>query len=77
MTYQAPIKDMQFVLNNLVGIDSFAEMPAFEDTSADLAAAMLTEGSRYFNDRLAPNNWDSNLEGARLDAGVELGHRLR
>ena len=39
MTYQAPIKDMQFVLNNLVGIDSFAAMPAFEDTSADLAAA--------------------------------------
>ena len=70
MTYQAPIKDMQFVLNNLVGIDSFAAMPAFEDTSADLAAAMLTEGSRYFNDRLAPNNWDSNLEGARLENGV-------
>ena len=70
MTYQAPIKDMQFVLNNLVGIDGFAQMPAFADTSAELASAMLNEGSRYFNERLAPNNWDANLEGARLENGV-------
>ncbi len=70
MTYQAPIKDMQFVLNNLVGIDGFAQMPAFADTSAELASTMLNEGSRYFNERLAPNNWDANLEGARLENGV-------
>ena len=70
MTYQAPIKDMQFVLNNLVSIDGFAQMPAFADTSAELAGAMLNEGSRYFNERLAPNNWDANLEGARLENGV-------
>ena len=70
MTYVAPIKDMQFLLDNLVGLDDFSAMPEFTETSSDLAWTLLTEGSRYFNDQLAPTNWDANLEGSKLENGV-------
>ena len=69
MTYAAPIKDMKFVLSNLVKIDSFGQMPAFEDTNYELAADMLDGGSRYFDEQLAPTNWDTNLEGVKLENG--------
>ncbi|NIZ85544.1 hypothetical protein DL569_27085, partial [Escherichia coli] len=35
MTYQAPVKDMLFVMNELAGLDSVAKLPGFEDATAD------------------------------------------
>ena len=37
MTYQAPVKDMLFVMNELAGLDNVAKLPGFEDATADTA----------------------------------------
>ena len=33
--YQAPLADMQFVMNELAGLDAIATLPGYEDVSAD------------------------------------------
>ncbi|MDP2810612.1 MAG: acyl-CoA dehydrogenase N-terminal domain-containing protein, partial [Rhodocyclaceae bacterium] len=42
-TYTAPLKDMQFVLTELAGIDKVAALPGCEEATADVVAAILDE----------------------------------
>jgi hypothetical protein len=35
MTYQAPVKDMLFVLNHLAGLPQVAALPGFEEATPD------------------------------------------
>ncbi len=39
--YNAPIKDMQFILNELIDMDALAAHPGFEDVSSDLVVTQL------------------------------------
>jgi hypothetical protein len=56
MTYQAPVKDMLFVLNHLAGLPEVAALPGFEEATPDTARAVLEESARYAADVLAPLN---------------------
>ena len=40
-TYTAPLKDMQFVLTELAGIDKVAALPGYEEAAADVVEAIL------------------------------------
>lgn len=61
MTYQVPVKDMLFVVNELAGLDNVAKLPGFEDTTADMTQAMLEEDVRSTGEVVAP----LNVEGDR------------
>ena len=39
--YYAPIQDMQFVIDEIAGLDAIAKLPNFEDATPDLVAAVL------------------------------------
>lgn len=41
--YNAPIRDMQFVMRELAGLDEVMQLPGNEEVSADLADAILEE----------------------------------
>ena len=41
MPYQAPVKDMLFVLNHLAGLPAVAALPGFEEATPDTAQAVL------------------------------------
>jgi len=60
MSYQAPIKDMLFVMNELAGLDQIAKIEGFEDYGIETAAAVLEESGKFCSEVLAPLNWEGD-----------------
>ncbi len=54
-SYQAPLRDMQFVLRELAEIDEVAKLPGFEDTS-DVLDSILEEAGTFASEVLDPLN---------------------
>ncbi|MDD5176553.1 MAG: acyl-CoA dehydrogenase [Sterolibacterium sp.] len=65
-TYTPPLKDMQFVLRELAGIEHVAQLPGYEDAAPDLVEAILEEAGKFASGVLAPLNWSGDQEGARF-----------
>ena len=56
MDYQAPLKDMQFVLNELAGLNEINALPGCEDATPETVDAVLEENARFCSQVLAPLN---------------------
>jgi len=63
--YIAPVRDMQFVLRELAGLEQVAQLPGCEEATPDLVDAILEEASRFAGEVLSPLNWPGDQEGAR------------
>ncbi|VVE48847.1 3-methylmercaptopropionyl-CoA dehydrogenase [Pandoraea communis] len=70
MSYQAPIKDMQFVMNELADLTSIAALPGYEDASPELAQAVLEEAARFNQEVLAPLNVIGDQQPSTWKDGV-------
>jgi len=68
-TYRAPVRDMQFVLNELAGLKSLAALPGYEEVTPELAEAVLEEAARLASEVLAPLNKPGDERGASLTQG--------
>ena len=62
--YRAPLKDLSFVLNELLGPQPLSGCPAHADYSADLAESVLSESARLAEDVLDPINRGADQDGA-------------
>ncbi len=62
MTYQAPVKDMLFVLNHLAGLPQVAALPQYAEATPDTAQAVLEEAATFAGDVLAPLNHPADRE---------------
>jgi len=62
MTYRAPLKDMLFVLNELVDINKINALPNCEDATPDTVEAILEEHARFSGEVVAPLNWIGDQE---------------
>ena len=67
--YVAPLKDMQFVLNELAGLDQVAQLPGCEDVSVELVEQILEESGKFCGEVLSPLNQPGDTEGAKWDKG--------
>ncbi|MBE0627014.1 MAG: acyl-CoA dehydrogenase [Burkholderiales bacterium] len=67
--YAAPLKDMQFVLKELAGLDEIAQLPGCEEVSVELVDQILEESGRFCAEVLAPLNQSGDVEGSRWDGG--------
>ncbi|MDA0785102.1 MAG: acyl-CoA dehydrogenase [Proteobacteria bacterium] len=54
--YNAPVQDMQFILENLCDMDGLRAFPAFAETTGDLVVQILNESARFTGEVLAPLN---------------------
>ena len=70
MSYQAPIKDMQFVMNELANLTRISELPGYEDASPDTAQAVLEEAARFNQEVLAPLNVIGDQQPSTWKDGV-------
>ena len=64
MSYQAPLKDMRFVLKELAGLDEVAKLAGYEDATADTVDAILEEASKFASEILDPINYSGDQEGS-------------
>jgi len=70
MTYNAPLRDMRFVLTELIGLDRVAALPGYESIEPELVDAVLEEASKFARDVLAPINQSGDRQGARWHDGA-------
>ena len=68
-TYQAPLRDMQFVLRELAGVDEVAKLPGFEDTT-DVWEPILEEAGSFATGVLDPLNRVADNEGCTWNNGA-------
>jgi 3-(methylthio)propanoyl-CoA dehydrogenase len=61
--YRAPIKDLSFVLNELIGAQALQGCPDFADYSPDVAGSVLEEAARFAEEVLDPLNKTGDREG--------------
>lgn len=71
-SYKAPVKDMLFVLNEVLQLDKYSNTPGFEEATPDLVAAVLEEGAKFCEGVLQPLNVSGDHEGCtrREDGSV-------
>jgi hypothetical protein len=68
-SYTAPVKDMQFLLHDVLKV-SEAGIPGYGDLDAAFTAAVLDEAGKVASEVLAPLNAVGDREGCRLENGV-------
>ncbi|CAO3379370.1 acyl-CoA dehydrogenase C-terminal domain-containing protein [Azospirillum argentinense] len=68
--YKAPLEDVRFVLDEIVGAGKLAELPGYEDATPDLIAQVLEEGAKLCEEVLFPLNQSGDGEGCTFENGV-------
>ncbi len=68
-TYTAPMKDMAFLLHDVLKIDA-SDIPGYSDLDAGFTSAVLEEAGKIASDVLAPLNAVGDTEGCTLENGV-------
>ena len=69
-TYNAPMADMLFVLNELAGLEAISQLPGCEDATSDTVTAVLDEASKFSGQVLAPLNVPGDFAGCSWDDGA-------
>ncbi len=68
--YTAPLSDITFVLQDVVGLAAIAGLPGFEEATPDLTASILEEAGKIAADVLAPLNRVGDTVGAEWADGT-------
>ena len=68
--YNAPLKDLNFVINELAGLQEISRLPGFEHATDDLLEPILEEASRFAREVLGPTNTVGDQGGCGVKDGV-------
>ena len=67
-TYKAPVEETMFVLNDVLHVERYNNLPGFAETTPDVAQAVLGEAAKLCEDVLTPLNRVGDKEGCRHNA---------
>ena len=69
--YTAPLRDMQFVLHELLDVsEELKQLPKYADIDADTVNQVLEEGAKFTSEILFPLNHVGDREGCKLDTAT-------
>lgn len=69
-TYNAPMENIKFVLNDVLRAEQLTEIPGYEDANSELVGQILEEGAKLCENVLFPLNMVGDEEGCTLKDGV-------
>ena len=69
-SYTAPLRDMRFVLEELLADEGIRDLPGAEDLTPDLIEAVLGEAAKFCEAVVAPLNQSGDEEGCRYENGA-------
>ncbi|MGR3821995.1 MAG: acyl-CoA dehydrogenase [Salipiger marinus] len=70
MAYRAPVPEIAFLLEHVVGYDAVAATDRFAEATPDMVQAVLAEAGKLCDEVMAPLNRAGDLRGAVLENGV-------
>jgi alkylation response protein AidB-like acyl-CoA dehydrogenase len=68
--YSAPLEDIRFVLNHVVGLENITKLPGFDGIDKNLTDQILEEAGKFSGNVLAPLNHLGDTKGAQIENGV-------
>lgn len=67
--YKAPLKEMQFVIEELAELSALAKLPGYEAASNDLVEAILEQAGKFAEEVIAPLNKSGDEHGTFIENG--------
>src|SRR5258705_3461911 len=68
--YKAPLREMRFVLEELLDVGQLSRLPGHEEATPDTIAAILAAGAELCENELVPLNRPGDEEGCHFENGV-------
>jgi alkylation response protein AidB-like acyl-CoA dehydrogenase len=68
--YQAPLADIDFVLDSIVDLTSISKLNGYQHADPDTVSGVLAEAGRFFSEVIAPTNRIGDQQGSRLVDGA-------
>ncbi|WP_423142423.1 acyl-CoA dehydrogenase C-terminal domain-containing protein [Parablastomonas sp. CN1-191] len=71
-SYVAPTRDARFIVNELLKLDGYGNLPGFADVSPDFVTTVIDEAGKFSAQVLAPINQVGDSEGCTRNADASV-----
>lgn len=68
--YKAPVRDMKFVMQELLDCDSHYQKLGYDDASLDMVDAIIGEAAKFTEQVIAPINQSGDEQGCTWTEGT-------
>ncbi len=68
-SYVAPLREIQFVLNDVLDVGRLASLPGYAEATPDTLNGLIEEAAKLIEEKIAPLNATADAQGCRWNAG--------
>src|SRR5262245_35961205 len=69
-SFRAPLRDIRFVLTELLDLGQLTNFPGYEEATTELMLEILAQGAQVCEEVLFPLNQSGDAQGCTLENGV-------
>jgi len=68
-SYNAPLREIEFVLNDVLNVGQLAELPAFADATPETLIGLIGEAAKLVQEEIAPLSASGDQQGCKWNNG--------